>query len=113
VTKRDLYEAMATQLAPLWERDLQLCEAEEASGVVGAWTQARVLDDWLVQYREDDRVSVGQYARNCERFIALYADTVPVVTAPVVTAPVGDVIPPFLALAPTDEPAGEEEEEDA
>ena len=67
MTKSEMYDHMATQLAPYWERDGVLLDEHSA-----LWKQAREIDDWLCQYKEDDRVSVEQYARNCQRLIDLY-----------------------------------------
>lgn len=71
MTKTELYDEMATTLAPYWERDGVLLDVE-LDGGSSVWTQARDIDAWLVLYREDDRVGVEQYAKNCHRLVDLY-----------------------------------------
>lgn len=75
MTKSDLYTAMAEKLAPLWERDIVLLDVETTTGRRDLWTYARTIDDWLVTYRDDDRVGVEQYAKNCDRLLNLYRVT--------------------------------------
>ena len=99
MTKTDLYDVMAQQLAPYWERDSQFRDEEEQRGTTGVWSQAREIDDWLVQYREDERVSVSQYARNCERLLALYTTT----AREACVSPSPSLPPAGEAAAPTDD----------
>lgn len=60
---------------------LILCEAlnslsseDEQMSVVNpeTWALARMIDDWLVQYMEDDRVNIMQYERNVQKLLAIY-----------------------------------------
>lgn len=67
--KHTLYLTLTTHLAPLWQQDKQLMEADPA-----AWHLSRQIDDWLVNFMTDDRVSVVQYERNINRLLALYMD---------------------------------------
>lgn len=71
IGKEECYLTLSNTLAPLWKRDAFLSEHDPA-----AWQQARHIDDWLHQYRDDHRVSVEQYRRNCERLLALYVGEV-------------------------------------
>ena len=68
--KTSCYAALATA-APSWlRRDEQLLETDPQT-----WELVRVIDDWLVLYRGDDRVGVDQYQRQCQRLALLYAPT--------------------------------------
>lgn len=70
MTKNALYLTLTNQLSPVWKQDAILLEEDLA-----LWNAARRIDDWLVHYQDDDRVSVEQYARNCERLLAIYRTT--------------------------------------
>lgn len=65
------YLTLSDQLAPLWETDIFLSEHDPET-----WQQARHIDDWLCQYRDDPRVGADQYRRNCERLLAFYVGEV-------------------------------------
>ena len=66
-TKADLYGALADDLAEFWHRDAALLERNPE-----AWEEGRVIDEWLCKYKEDDRVKLDQYKRNCDRLLKLY-----------------------------------------
>jgi hypothetical protein len=65
--KHRLYLTLTERLALLQHQDENLLDTDPES-----WHLARQIDDWLRLYMDDDRVSRAQYARNCERLLALY-----------------------------------------
>lgn len=70
-TKHQLYLTLSEKISSLWTYDEHLLDADPET-----WQLTRTLDDWLVEYREDDRVGVEQYARNCERLRVIYENAV-------------------------------------
>lgn len=48
--------------------------ADEKLSVIDpeTWALARTIDDWLVQYMDDDRVNIMQYERNIQKLMAIY-----------------------------------------
>jgi len=69
MTKPEHYAALCEHLASQWAHDARL--SEEAPEL---WEQAREIDRWLVQYRDDARVSEEQFERNCRRLVGLYLE---------------------------------------
>lgn len=65
--KQQLYLTMVEQLYGMSSVDVWLMENEP-----GTWEQARQIDDFLVTYVNDDRVSVQQFERNVQRLLTLY-----------------------------------------
>jgi hypothetical protein len=68
--KQQVYEMVANALIFFAEKDTQLFEISSPQ-----WHQVREIDDWLVQYREDDRVGVEQYERVARKLLCLYGVT--------------------------------------
>ena len=62
MTKTDLYTALADDLAEFWHRDAALLERNPE-----AWEEGRIIDEWLVTYRDSPKVQEPQYKRNCDR----------------------------------------------
>lgn len=65
--KQKRYVKMAEQLGDQAGRDVWLME-----NYPDVWETARVLDDWLFAYRDNERVGLEQYARNCAKLEAIY-----------------------------------------
>lgn len=69
--KQKLYFSLTERLAPLWEQDRMLMITD-----TDLWKQrreeSRIIEDWLHDYLDDDRVSYEQFERNCDRLLALY-----------------------------------------
>ena len=65
--KHILYVTLTAHLEHACARDLWLAEHDPAT-----WQLVRTIDDWLVQYREDPRVGIEQYQRQCDRLRAIY-----------------------------------------
>lgn len=66
--KQHLYATISDQIAAASETDEYLAEHDPAT-----WHLIREIDDWLIRWRDDDRVKIGQYQRQCERLGVLYA----------------------------------------
>ncbi len=67
MTKAQLYAELADDLAQFWHRDEALLERNPE-----AWEQAVVIDNWLCQHRDNPRVGLEQYNRNCQRLLDIY-----------------------------------------
>lgn len=65
--KQHLYQQLCNDLAPLWQKDAELSEHDPE-----AYHLACDIDSWLYDYKNDPRVGVEQYARNCARLRAIY-----------------------------------------
>lgn len=66
--KRALYATMATQLGQYADQDQIMAEQNPT-----LWQRTREIDDWLVLYRDDDRVSVERYRQWCTALVEIYA----------------------------------------
>lgn len=70
-TACDLYALIATSLADRWQQDALMGEHDPET-----WAKARVLDDWLVNNRENDTISLGEYRMKCMQLRDLYTPPV-------------------------------------
>lgn len=67
MTNPELYEHVADDLAKFWHRDEALLDRNPA-----AWAHARVIDDWLVDHRDDFAIGEIVYQRGCNALLAIY-----------------------------------------
>jgi hypothetical protein len=65
--KEALYATLCDHIAAYSDYDLWFLDHAPET-----WQLIRTLDEWLLLYREDARVGLEQYRRNCERMQALY-----------------------------------------
>lgn len=70
--KESLYLTLCGTLCSCLDREDYMLEHEPEM-----WALAREIDTWLTTYVRDDRVSVAQFQRNCERLLAIYVSAHP------------------------------------